>query len=116
MRKGRDGGENKKKKNEKKKIKTFLVATNVVASRPPERRPTATPTARAKIVNLKKLYQFTFFYITFDSVDGFPKFKKWHVTMVILHHKQQKYLLNLQFYCDLLSNKTWSSVSNSSFK
>ena len=27
---------------------TFLVATNVVASRPPERRPTATPTARAK--------------------------------------------------------------------
>ena len=26
---------------------TFLVATNVVASRPPERRPTATPTARA---------------------------------------------------------------------
>ena len=29
------------------KIKTFLVATNVVASRPPERRPTATPTARA---------------------------------------------------------------------
>ena len=45
MRKGRDGGEEKKKW--KKKIKTFLVATNVVASRPPERRPTATPTARA---------------------------------------------------------------------
>ena len=44
MRKGRDG-ENEKKE---KKIKTFLVATNVVASRPPERRPTATPTARAK--------------------------------------------------------------------
>ena len=33
----------------KKKIKTFLVATNVVASQPPERRPTATPTARANI-------------------------------------------------------------------
>ena len=30
-----------------KKMKTILVATNVVASRPPERRPTATPTARA---------------------------------------------------------------------
>ena len=44
MRKG-DNGENEKMK---KKIKTFLVATNVVASRPPERRPTATPTARAK--------------------------------------------------------------------
>ena len=32
----------------KKKIKTLLVATNVVASQPPERRPTVTPTARAK--------------------------------------------------------------------
>ena len=27
---------------------TFIVATNVVASRPPERRPTGTPHARAK--------------------------------------------------------------------
>ena len=27
----------------------FLVATNVVASRPPERRPTGTPHARANI-------------------------------------------------------------------
>ena len=51
MRKGRDGGENEKneKNGKKKKIKTFLVATNVVASRPPERRLTGTPTARAKI-------------------------------------------------------------------
>ena len=48
MRKGDDG--EKKKTGKKKKIKTFLVATNVVASRPPERRPTATPTARAKIM------------------------------------------------------------------
>ena len=31
----------------KKKIMAEIVATNVVASRPPERRPTATPTARA---------------------------------------------------------------------
>ena len=38
-----------------------------------------------------------------NSVDGFRKFKKWHVTMVILHHIQQKYLLILQFYCDLVS-------------
>ena len=29
------------------KIMMFLVATNVVASRPPERRPTGTPHARA---------------------------------------------------------------------
>ena len=38
-----------RKGDEGEKLKTFLVATNVVASRPPERRPTATPTARAKI-------------------------------------------------------------------
>ena len=34
----------------------FLVATNVVASRPPERRPTGTPHARAKIhINISKI-------------------------------------------------------------
>ena len=49
MRKGSDGEEKRKKRKKKKqKIKTFLVATNVVASRPPERQPSATPTARAK--------------------------------------------------------------------
>ena len=45
MRKGDDGGEKNGKK--KKKIMMKIVATNVVASRPPERQPTATPTARA---------------------------------------------------------------------
>ena len=45
MRKVDDG--EKKEKKEKKKIMTFIVATNVVASRPPERRPTGTPHARA---------------------------------------------------------------------
>ena len=52
MRKGDDGEKNGKKngkKKKKKKIKTFLVATKVVASRPPERRPTGTPTAHANI-------------------------------------------------------------------
>ena len=39
-----DNGEEKRKK---KKIMTFIVATNVIASRPPERRPTGTPHARA---------------------------------------------------------------------
>ena len=39
----------KKKTGEKNgKRQTFLEATNVVASGPPERRPTGTPTARAK--------------------------------------------------------------------
>ena len=32
-----DDGEEKEKKEKEKKIMTFIVATNVVASRPPER-------------------------------------------------------------------------------
>ena len=50
MRKVDDGEEKRKKRKEKKKekIMTFIVATNVVASWPPERRPTGTPHARAK--------------------------------------------------------------------
>ena len=50
MRKGDDGEEKREKngkKKKKKKIMMKIVATNVVASRPPERRPTATPNARA---------------------------------------------------------------------
>ena len=38
-----------KKEKEKDKIMSFLVATNVVASWPPKRRPTGKPHARAKI-------------------------------------------------------------------
>ena len=34
---------------------TFLVVTNVIASRPPEQRPTGTPTARAKMFNHRNL-------------------------------------------------------------
>ena len=44
MRKVEDG-----KRKIKEKIMSFLVATNVVASRPPERRPTGTPHARANL-------------------------------------------------------------------
>ena len=40
-----------KKTGEKKKIKIFLVATNVIASHPAERQPTGTPTARAQRVH-----------------------------------------------------------------
>ena len=40
MRKVDDGEEKKKKK---EKIMTFIVASNVIASRPPERRPNGTP-------------------------------------------------------------------------
>ena len=32
---------------------TFIVATNVIASRPLERRPTGTPHARAKIMQIE---------------------------------------------------------------
>ena len=55
MRKGDDGEKKNGKKTggkKEKKIKTFLVATNVVASRPPERRPTGTPTDRANKVKI----------------------------------------------------------------
>ena len=62
MRKGRDRGEKKwgggaqftsGDGEKRKKIKTFLVATNVIASKLPECRPTGTPTARAKKENNK---------------------------------------------------------------
>ena len=42
--------EKKKKKKKNEKIMTFIVATNVVASRPPKRRPTGTPHASANDV------------------------------------------------------------------
>ena len=48
MRKEDDG--EKKRKEKKRKKNTSLVATNVIASRPPERRLTGTPTACAKSV------------------------------------------------------------------
>ena len=48
MRKGDNGEEKREKTGGKKKIMMKIVATNVIASRPPERRPTATLTARAK--------------------------------------------------------------------
>ena len=47
MRKVDDGEKKKEKKEKKKKIMTFIVATSVVASRPPDRRLTGTPHARA---------------------------------------------------------------------
>ena len=43
-----DDGEKRKKKRKKEKTMLFIVATNVVASRSPERRPTGTLHARAK--------------------------------------------------------------------
>ena len=43
-------GKKEKKEQRKQKIMTFIVATNVVASRPPKRRPTGTPHARANFV------------------------------------------------------------------
>ena len=41
-----------REKKKEKKIMSFIVATNIVASRPPERRPIGTPTAHA---NYEKL-------------------------------------------------------------
>ena len=44
-------------KREKKKRKTFLVATNIIADRLPERRPIGMPTARANVYVLKHFAQ-----------------------------------------------------------
>ena len=52
-----DDGEEKKEKEKKKKIMTFIMAANVVASRPPERRPTRTPHARANFGIWTTIYQ-----------------------------------------------------------
>ena len=46
----------KEKKKEKKKIMTFIVATNVIASRPPERRLTGAPNTRANKESTCKVY------------------------------------------------------------
>ena len=55
MRKVDDGEEKEKRKKKKRnKIMTFIVATNVIASRPPERRSTGTPHARANVSNTKE--------------------------------------------------------------
>ena len=40
------GKKRKEKKRKEKKIITFIVATKVIASRPPEHQPTGTPHAR----------------------------------------------------------------------
>ena len=58
MRKVDDG----KKEKKKKENNVFLVATNVVASRPPERRPTGTPQAGANLCLLSFFFYIKFFY------------------------------------------------------
>ena len=70
---------------------TFIVATNVIASRPPERRPTGTPHARAKIAWHTLGWKGNNFFFLNPLKNNLP-------------------FVGLQF-----QNKTWSSVSNSSF-
>ena len=50
MRKGDDKGDTRKNGKKKIEIMLFIVATNVIASRPPECRLTGMPTAHAKII------------------------------------------------------------------
>ena len=50
MRKCCDGEKKSEKKGNGKKIITFIVATNIVNSRPAERRPTETPQGRANML------------------------------------------------------------------
>ena len=59
MRKVNDGEKIKGKRKEKKKKRmSFLVATNIAASRPPKRYQTGTPAAHANIVFIKGWNQF----------------------------------------------------------
>ena len=60
-----DDGEEKKRKEKRKKIMTFIVATNVIASRPPKRRPTVTPHARANISESPQRYLSPYEKMTF---------------------------------------------------
>ena len=73
MRKVDDG----KKRKEKKKIMSFLVATNVVASRPPERQPTGTPHARAKNGEKKDLLMKIMANTPLPAVDR-PNADRWN--------------------------------------
>ena len=59
----------RKKERKEKKIMTFIVATNVIASRPPERRPTGTPHARAnwKYLSCVKQYQDTLYVLMYSN-------------------------------------------------
>ena len=58
----------RKKEEKRKKIMTFIVATNVVASRTPERQPTGKPHACANsdlfsiLVEFQKLEDFKYFF------------------------------------------------------
>ena len=70
MRKVDDGEKKRKKKEKKKKIMTFIVATNVVASRPPERRATGTPHARANVASMATectVLNLLYMYIIYDQ-------------------------------------------------
>ena len=66
MRKCHDGGE---KENGKKSGKMFLVATNVITSRPPERRPTGTPHARANsLITIRLPIKLSAYFLTVNDL------------------------------------------------
>ena len=74
MRKVDDGEKREKRKEKKrKKIMTFIVTTNVIASRPPKRRPTGTPHACAnmKVMKVKiSTYEFIFMFTAGHCMQG----------------------------------------------
>ena len=68
MEEKKKGGGKGKNNWEKKKIKTFLVATNAVASQPPERRPNGMPTACANTGKFNIQLEMTInFQVFFES-------------------------------------------------
>ena len=82
-----DDGEEKREKKEKIKEWWSLRSTNVVASRPPERRPTATPTARAKIQCIRVL--------TLTQKKRIMKYMNiWHPGVVWMVFESKKFWVN----------------------
>ena len=69
------------------KITAEIVATNVVASRPPERQPTATPTARAKIPTAERL-EIDFLLSKYESLECFSLlYTGWNHSVDVLIRK-----------------------------
>ena len=97
MRKGRDGEKN----GEKKMI--FIVVTNVIASRPPERQTTGMPHARAKNLTIMYRWKSKQFSILFQITAAYLYFpfsfdvqlKKMSV-VILSDLEHTKYLLYLK--------------------
>ena len=102
--------------NKNKWIMAFLVATNVIASRPPERRPSGTPTACAEMLkwaeegsNILNFFQLQYFcksYIVFKIVWKMAQNKPFYIKNLF-----RAFDLNIKNKCQALERwKIWGSM------